>query len=411
MISKISFTNYKCFKEKQELELKPLTILIGKNSSGKSAIAKLPVLIENSLSGITSEPFSFKVGDIEFGTEYRDIFYGKPFNGGILSFGLESEEDNLKIDITLSSSERNPVPIIYRWILNDSFNLIYNNKKNIYKNEVDDEEYKCSFSGVILDYLFYENRDGSGDIPSFEDNFNLKTNYIGPFRVFAQEKRLFLLSSGNANATVGSNGELAYQILAKESLETQSDLLESVSKWFKENFEGWGINVDKDKKPYYSINLFREKPKLFSTNIADVGQGISQALPLVVSAYIRDNSRLTIIEQPELHLHPAAHGNLAQLFADTAKQFGKKYLIETHSQNFVLRLRRLVAEGKLDKNDLAIYWVDNDEETNASTLKKINVNDLGEVDFWPENVFSESLDETIAIRSAQIKKKQDDSRN
>ena len=51
MINKISFKNYKLFKEKQTLELKPITILIGKNNSGKSAVLKLPVLITSGLEG------------------------------------------------------------------------------------------------------------------------------------------------------------------------------------------------------------------------------------------------------------------------------------------------------------------------------------------------------------------------
>ncbi len=111
------------------------------------------------------------------------------------------------------------------------------------------------------------------------------------------------------------------------------------------------------------------------------------------------------MEQPELHLHPGAHGNLAELFAKTSNEKNKNYLIETHSKNFILRIRRLIAEGKFNKDNLALYWVDFDEEKNTSSLVKINVDELGRVDYWPENVFSESLDETIALRTAQKQRK------
>jgi predicted ATPase len=177
-----------------------------------------------------------------------------------------------------------------------------------------------------------------------------------------------------------------------------------VSEWYKANFDGWGIKVNTDLQPFCKVELTREDRK-FNVNIADVGQGMSQALPLVVNAFLPSNKYLTIIEQPELHLHPAAHGNLAQLFAESSIKFKKKYLIETHSQNFVLRLRRMIAEGNFDHNDLQIYWIDYDGNTNASCIKKINVNEFGEVDFWPENIFSETLDETIAMRTAQVKRK------
>lgn len=405
MINKISFKGYKCFQEQQELELKPITILIGKNSSGKSAITKLPVLIEDSLSRSTPEPISYTIDKVELGAEYRDLFYGKPFSGGIISLSLESESDILEAYITFASSERASKPLIYSWKFNDSHDLQYNDTSKAYRNRITGKELNCEFKG-LLPKEFNPIQDEMKEIaPNIPETFNLKANYIGPFRIFAQEMRLFPLSTGISDYTkVGVDGRLAYDILAKESLESNSDILDNVSKWTQENFEGWAIKVDIDKKPYYSVNLYREKPSYFSINISDVGQGISQALPLVVSAFIPDNKRLTIIEQPELHLHPAAHGNLAQLFAETALKYEKKYLIETHSQNFVLRLRRLVAEQKISNNDVAIYWIDNDEESNSSNIRAINIDEYGNVDYWPENVFSEALDESIAIRTAQIER-------
>mgnify|MGYP000411420810 FL=1 len=68
----------------------------------------------------------------------------------------------------------------------------------------------------------------------------------------------------------------------------------------------------------------------------------------------------------------------------------------------MLRLRRLIAEGKLVPDDLALYYVDFNEENNESELKRIIIDENGNVDYWPEGIFSESLDETIGIRTAQI---------
>ena len=185
-------------------------------------------------------------------------------------------------------------------------------------------------------------------------------------------------------------------------------MIKKVSNWFKNNFEGWGIEVQKDiQQPNYYLELSKDNPRI-NINITNVGEGMSQVLPLVVRAYYKADKPTTIImEQPELHLHPGAHGNLAELFVNSlSDDKNKRYLIETHSQNFILRVRRLIAEGKFNYNDLALYWIDFDEEKNVSSLKEIKVNELGKVvDYWPENVFSESLDESIALRAAQIQKK------
>jgi predicted ATPase len=162
------------------------------------------------------------------------------------------------------------------------------------------------------------------------------------------------------------------------------------------------LYIDVDSEPYH-IELRKGR---LEVNLTETGMGIGQVLPLITRA-IKPCSEetLIIIEEPESHLHAYAHAQIAQLFADSLKEDkNKKYLIETHSQNFILRLRRLIAEGELNCNDLGIYYVEFDEDKNESILKKINVNSLGKVDFWPEGIFSETLEETIAIRTAQIEK-------
>ena len=100
MINKISFKNYKLFKEKQTLELKPITILIGKNNSGKSAVAKLPVLISNGLKGLPLN-WVFKIGDekensIELGTDFKDLVYNRN-DKSFIEFGVFNEDNSIEI--------------------------------------------------------------------------------------------------------------------------------------------------------------------------------------------------------------------------------------------------------------------------------------------------------------------------
>ncbi len=78
-------------------------------------------------------------------------------------------------------------------------------------------------------------------------------------------------------------------------------------------------------------------------------------------------------------------------------------------------MRRLVAQGDLNKDQLVIYYVDFDEEKNESALTRINIDELGKPRneagdiYWPQNIFSETLDETSAIRAAQLDKETHDS--
>lgn len=99
-MQKITFENYKAFKDKQEIELKPITILLGKNSSGKSAIAKLPSMIEHSLKGDFPEPLQFVNDDVEIGAEFRDLMHGRKTTGAnALKIGLYDINESLELSI------------------------------------------------------------------------------------------------------------------------------------------------------------------------------------------------------------------------------------------------------------------------------------------------------------------------
>lgn len=401
MINQIHFRNYKSFKDLQKLELKPLTILIGKNSSGKSAVAKLPTMIEGSLSGKFEEPLLVVNEGVELWAEFRDLVYGRDI--GSLEFVLKADTNNLTVEVT-SGLKDSELPRIRKWKLNEELQLSYDDKKRNYFNEENDSNYFCAFFGFELEQMIDAEKDGvSEDVPSLkEKGITLKTNYVGPFRQIPE--RTYNITGPSRQNKIGINGENAYQILISDFLYNKGELLKKVNEWYKTNFDGWGIDINTTSKPDYKVELTRDNPK-FNVNIRDVGEGMSQALPLIVSAFLNyQEETLTIIEQPELHLHPAAHGNLAELFANAIKENTHHFLIETHSQNFILRIRRMIAEGKLDKNSVVIYSVDYKEETNESALSKITISESGAVSSWPENVFSETLDETIAIRTAQIKK-------
>jgi predicted ATPase len=400
MIKKISFSNYKIFKEEQELELKPLTILIGKNSSGKSSITKLMTLLEGSLNNNDGIPLSLENDSVVLGSEFRDLIYGRePL--GTLNLKLETDTENI-LELSIAKGIQDLVPKIIIWTLNKITQLRYINRSNKYIYNANFYDYENNGFSI--------NIKGETDIENYNlknNGFNLKTNYIGPYR-FIPERLIKLESQNIKNNKLGQDGKHAYSFLIQDIIYNDGLIFNKVSEWYKNNFEGWELDINYDRQPlYYELELAKNNPKL-NINFQDVGQGMIQALPLVLSSFIPNETLnlINVFEQPELHLHPAAHGNLAERFAISTVELNKRYLIETHSQNFVLRLRRLVAEGKLNKDNLAIYYVNYNEENGESNLEQINVDEDGEVDFWPETVFNESLEEVLSIRKAQKRNRQ-----
>lgn len=124
----------------------------------------------------------------------------------------------------------------------------------------------------------------------------------------------------------------------------------------------------------------------------DVGYGLSQLLPVLVEAF-RQRRGTLLVEQPELHLHPRLQGELAQVLAMQAVEARSQIIMETHSENMVLRLQRLIREGRLSSDQVQVLYV-GAESNEGSWIKSINFSPSGElVDEWPDGFFEERLAE------------------
>lgn len=396
MVNKITFQNFKLFIDEQNFELKPMTILIGKNSSGKSALAKLPTLISESLKGSFDEPFSWENDGVILGSNYADLNHGKETTG-LFNFSLEDDKGNkFRIEIQFGKNKL----YISTWNYNDEFILTYDLSSKKYLLNLSQKKHEVKFNGFLIEKIF----DYDGDSPSL-DSFKFDFDYVCSYRIQPNQINEDLPKEKNIKK-IGIDGGFAYEILINDFLVSDSELLQKVSSWYQKTFDGWGINIDNDiSRNKFYFELKRVIPTIFKTSLDNVGQGISQTLPLITKSYIKEEKpSLTIIEEPELHLHPSAHGDLAERFAESLEDVNKRYLIETHSENFILRLRRLIAEKKFEfftTDHIRIYYVEYDESTNKSNLREVFISESGDVKNWPRKVFSESLDELIAIKNAQ----------
>ena len=205
----------------------------------------------------------------------------------------------------------------------------------------------------------------------------------------------------------GVTGKNAYAMLGISKLKKDDELYKKVGKWYKEHFDGWELKVEeRRKKPLIQISISKNDSEV---NIVDVGQGMNQALPLVVRANVTDRpDSIIILEQPELHLHPAAHGDLAELFAKSAKENNQTFIIETHSENMILRLRKLVIENDFGftKDDVIIYWLE-DAELKGQELMEITIDEKGVLSDWRNGVFDEGLREVLEMQKALNRKEQE----
>jgi len=216
--------------------------------------------------------------------------------------------------------------------------------------------------------------------------------YIGPLREYPHR---YYVASGEYPRDVGLRGEHTADVIYSD-FKKRHDQYNNLRKWIKRMELAEDLKMKRVAEGLYALVI--GDPKLgIDVNLADIGFGASQLLPILVQGiYAKDNSVL-LIEQPEIHLHPRVQAMLADFFIDIAKQ-GKQLIVETHSEHLLLRLQRRIAEGKFSSNDLAIYFFETTEK--GTHISKVNVTEEGIIEKWPKGFFEEDIEESYRLLKA-----------
>ena len=213
--------------------------------------------------------------------------------------------------------------------------------------------------------------------------------YIAPLREYPER---FYIYGGNPLESVGSSGKMVFDVLFNNP-----ELLDKVNNEFKR----FGTDYELKLSPYMKDKSKTSEvfvPELFnkSTGVAasfrDVGFGFSQVLPVIVQSMLSKEKTL-LIEQPELHLHPALQAELGSLFAQCIKEPCKNcFIIETHSEHLILRIQKLIRKGQLTPDDISVIYIDKGtEKSNCLPLRLDNEGDF--IDEWPDGFFEEGYKE------------------
>lgn len=368
MIKKLTVSNYKAFgSESSELKILPLTIIVGKNNSGKSSLLKLLSILSTMSTGRVTSPLLLSNDVVSLGGKYQDLFHNNDTSE--LQFILEnSEGQKLKIKYTMNQSQ------LFQVSENGS-------GKSLTMNFGKDNPFSSNINNL--------KSQGEENNP-----FQFTTLYLGPLRpMIERETRI----GGENFEKLVKNGANVDEVLL-QSFSTDKKIFNEVSFWLSDNLECTGLNFERNSESSGSYSLSVRHGNAI-VNLADVGQGIGQVLPVIVSSYMDNSPDITIVEQPVLHLHPAAHQAVAQRLAESAIKMKRNYIIETHSYNFILALRDMIANSNnpLSDEDVIIYSVEQDKD--ESWLKEITINKKGELSDWPEGVFAESFEILRSIKS------------
>lgn len=206
-------------------------------------------------------------------------------------------------------------------------------------------------------------------------------HYLGPLRPPPMREVVWLQQIPSRLGAMGT--ETVQALLGNERHEDPSKLKLAIGHWLKQMDLGDGIEVSRmGRGRLYQIDIQRDGRR---TNLIDVGYGVSQVLPVIVLLHFVPPGSVLLIEDPEAHLHPAAQAALADMFVEVGKERNLQILIETHSEHMFRRLQFLMAAEKLAPSDCALYYVE--REVPSATLTRLEVDEYGRVKNWPKDMF------------------------
>ena len=373
------FNSYKRFGNSESLTIRPVTILVGKNSSGKSSITKLLTILAKSFSGtLKKSVILLETEGVSLGVSYQNLCH----NGNTTGLALGVAYNNgVRIEVELMASPKDEIQI-FKYTVSSAEGIhsmrLYEDRVNYFCRENEKLYLNSGFSGFIHKEFLTD--------MGIDTELAFNVDYIGPLR--SEPQRSYYYTGGELSDNVGPKGDNADQLLCADEKLTQA-----ASLWFERNFNGCRMRVEPGgERGAYLIQMNKPDNGDYWVNIADEGMGMSQVLPIVTRCLHKVPGSIVVMEQPELHLHPAAHASLAYLFAESSKRNGQSYIIETHSENILLGLRDAVVDRNIGFNpeDVIIYFIDEDEE--GAFLKEIFIERDGTLTDWPRGVFNESYE-------------------
>lgn len=138
-------------------------------------------------------------------------------------------------------------------------------------------------------------------------------------------------------------------------------------------------------------------------DLTNVGVGVSQVLPIVVACLLAPRNSVIVLEQPELHLHPKVQLRLAD-FLIAITRTSKQFIVETHSEYLIYRIRRRIAEAESQKESdlVSLYFVE--REAGVTGVRKVGINQFGAFADWPKDFFDQASTEAEYIIRAAAQK-------
>lgn len=432
----LSVRGFKSIRDRIELRVAPLTLISGTNSGGKSSFMQPFLLMKQTLDsgfdpgairlygpnakftlaaqilsrgksrGTQSDSFSvgLRAGDHSRVVTYREAVEGYVVDSDVVA--VHSGEIRLTPDMTSEAIEER----LGDFTSEQDFLM-----EAIAKGEIFSSQQKRHFAIVreacFLDIVFQLQRE-NGDI-EFELN-------LSPFELATQQWSSALRNiihvpglRGNPEreypwSAVGANYPGTFETYVASILldwaTSDPAKLDELSKHLELLGLTWKVKGKKKNDAAVEVLVGRmphaqQGGAQDFVSVADVGFGVSQTLPVIISLLVARPGQIVYLEQPEIHLHPRAQVALGNALVEAARR-GVKVIAETHSSLLIRSIQTQVAEGVISAKEVSMNWFSRDPITGFSRVEAAELDDQGRFGDWPLDFDEVSQEADLAYLAA-----------
>lgn len=402
---RLQFEGIRCFYQAQDVVIRPITLLVGENSSGKTTFLALCRIVQSMIEGpLNSLPFN--ESPFWLGAYDQIVSRRRGRSGGAGSFSVGVSVDTSDLPASLStefvSESGQPSPHNLRLRARDlAISATNSGVTNTWSLALErngrnrgTSVTSPGFDAVQrLSLPHWHLWKRAGDLSSAlglseDDRLSLNTAFTSISLQFQRHPVAFAPIRTNPRRTYdpvsaesepeGSHVPMLMAVLARSAEARNWKALQSALSEFGSGsglFDGIEI-VNKGKK---ASDPFQIGVKSGGTafNLIDVGYGVSQALPILVDTIQRSSdSECFLLQQPEVHLHPRAQAELGSFFARQAEGM-RRFIIETHSDHLVDRIRMEVRRKHLKPEQVSLLYFERDKH--GATIYNLELDKNGSI--------------------------------